>query len=149
MVCSVGDGADHFRNIGVRSKIDTLGSIQRLQLTISILLTRPHGLHPAVRSSIHADRFRDCPLNSQTEDRTGHTKRSLKDGRSPRSTNALQGYSISGSEQEFDGRPVLWAFRRFYSIFDLCCSRLRGAASSPDPRMAAATSTRLCPIFSE
>ena len=27
--------------------------------------------------------------------RTGHTKRSLKDGRSPRSTNALQGYSIS------------------------------------------------------
>jgi hypothetical protein len=38
----------------------------------------------------------------------------------------LQGDRVSGSEQEFDGRPVLWAFRRFYSIFDLCCSRLRG-----------------------
>src|ERR1019366_197885 len=33
---------------------------------------------------------------------------------------------LIGSEQEFDGRPVLWAFRRFYSIFDLCCSRFRG-----------------------
>jgi hypothetical protein len=33
--------------------------------------------------------------------------------------------SKEGSEQEFDGRPVLWAFRRFYSIFDLCCSRFR------------------------
>ena len=32
----------------------------------------------------------------------------------------------NGSEQEFDRRPVLWAFRRFYSIFDLCCSRIRG-----------------------
>ena len=31
-----------------------------------------------------------------------------------------------GSAQEFDGRPVLWAFRRFYRIFDLCRSRFRG-----------------------
>ena len=57
--------------------------------------------------------------------------------------------SLMGSEQEFDGRPVLWAFRRFYGIFDPCCSRLRGAASSPDPRLAIATSMRLGPILSE